>query len=273
MTNLYDFTRADWGARPAVYFTPLDYGKVRDLIVHYPGSPSPIGTDPDTIARRLRGWQDYDIDKRGWSDLAYNVAVDQMGRVWEGRGYNRRDGATSGRGGTSMSILAMVGNDEAPTDLMLSGILRVITEGKRRAPNAAVGPHSRYVSTSCPGDALRGWLQAGHPTPSGLPSGVELAAPIPAPTLDAPPFPLPRGNYFGPRSGPTRSVSGYYSHREDLRTWQQRMKDRGWRIDADGLYGPETARVARGFQSEKGLTADGLIGPDTWDAAWTSPLT
>ena len=43
--------------------------------------------------------------------------------------------------------------------------------------------------------------------------------------------------------------------------------------DADGLYGPETARVARGFQSEKGLAVDGLIGPDTWDAAWTSPVT
>ncbi len=200
-----------------------------------------------------------------------------MGRVWEGRGYNRRDGATSGRGGTSMSILAMVGNDEAPTDLMLSGILRVITEGKRRAPNAAVGPHSRYVSTSCPGDALRGWLQAGHPTPSGLPSRRRARRPHPGAHAARTPFPPPC-RAATPTSArairsPTRSVSGYYSHREDLRTWQQRMKDRGWRIDADGLYGPETARVARGFQSEKGLTADGLIGPDTWDAAWTSPLT
>ena len=271
--SLYDFTRSDWGARPASHVNPLDYSQVRDLIVHYPGTASPIARDDESIRRALRGWQDYHIDKKGWSDLAYNVAVDQMGRVWEGRGYDRRDGATSGRGGTSMSILAMVGNDEAPTDLMLSGILRVITEGKRRAPNAAVGPHSRYVSTSCPGDALRGWLQAGHPTPSGLPSGVELAAPIPAPTMPAPPFPLPNGSYFGPRSGPAKSVSGYYSHREDLRVWQQRMKDRGWRITPDGLYGDETARVAKGFQADKGLAVDGLVGEVTWKAAWESPVT
>ena len=143
--SLYDFTRSDWGARPASYVNSLDYSKVRDLIVHYPGTASPIARDDESIRRALRGWQDYHIDKKGWSDLAYNVAVDQLGRVWEGRGYDRRDGATSGRGGTSMSILAMVADDEAPTDLMLSGILRVITEGKRRAPNAAVGPHSRYV--------------------------------------------------------------------------------------------------------------------------------
>ena len=247
--SLYDFTRSDWGARPASHVNPLDYSQVRDLIVHYPGTASPIARDDESIRRALRGWQDYHIDKKGWSDLAYNVAVDQLGRVWEGRGYDRRDGATSGRGGTSMSILAMVGNDEAPTDLMLSGILRVITVGKRR------------------------WLQAGHPTPSGLPSGVELAAPIPAPTTPAPPFPLPKGSYFGPRSGPAKSVSGYYSHREDLRVWQQRMKDRGWRIRPDGLYGDETARVSRDFQNEKGLAADALVGRDTWNAAWESPVT
>ena len=91
--------------------------------------------------------------------------------------------------------------------------------------------------------------------------------------MPAPPFPLPNGSYFGPRSGPAKSVSGYYSHREDLRVWQQRMKDRGWRITPDGLYGDETARVAKGFQAEKGLAADGLVGRDTWNAAWESPVT
>ena len=27
------------------------------------------------------------------------------------------------------------------------------------------------------------------------------------------------------------------------------------------------------FQAEKGLAADGLVGRQTWDAAWTSPIT
>ena len=38
-------------------------------------------------------------------------------------------------------------------------------------------------------------------------------------------------------------------------------------------YGPDTKRVATGFQREKGLSVDGLIGPDTWAAAWTTPVT
>lgn len=89
----------------------------------------------------------------------------------------------------------------------------------------------------------------------------------------APAFPLPRGWYFGPKSGPKQSVSGYYSHRSDLRRWQQRMKDRGWSITPDGLYGNRTASVARAFQKEKGLAVDSLIGNDTWDAAWEEPVT
>lgn len=99
------------------------------------------------------------------------------------------------------------------------------------------------------------------------------APPRPPAGRTAPPFPLPRGHYFGPKSGPVSSVSGYYSHRANLRRWQQRMRDRGWAIATDGFYGPQTADVARAFQQEKRLGVDGLIGRETWDAAWTSPIT
>lgn len=92
-------------------------------------------------------------------------------------------------------------------------------------------------------------------------------------TGKAPAFPLPKGHYFGPKAGPTSSVSGYFSHRSDLRRWQTRMRDRGWRITPDGLYGPSTRRVAYQFQRDKGLAVDGLIGADTWRAAWASPVT
>jgi len=94
-----------------------------------------------------------------------------------------------------------------------------------------------------------------------------------APAAAAPAFPLPWNWYFGPKSGPRESVSGYYSHREDLRRWQQRMRDRGWTINPDGLYGDQTGDVAEAFQREKGLTVDRKIGPATWAAAWTAPVT
>ena len=54
MTKLYDFTRAEWGARPAAYTNPLDYSRVRHLILHYPGTRNPIGTDLEAIRRALK---------------------------------------------------------------------------------------------------------------------------------------------------------------------------------------------------------------------------
>lgn len=108
----------------------------------------------------------------------------------------------------------------------------------------------------------------------------EFNKPAPAPNK-APAFPLKSSEYFGPEAGGTNSISGWYSHSADLRKWQQKMKDRGWGITADGLYGPKGAKVPTGntaditkdFQKEKGLKVDGLIGPATWKAAWESPVT
>lgn len=120
-------------------------------------------------------------------------------------------------------------------------------------------------------------LRRANITGYGMPAYADQPAPAPAPprpaAQPAPPFPLPRGWYFGPRSGPRESVSGYHGNGHHLATWQGRMRARGWDVGVDGRYGPNTADVARRFQRGKGLAVDGLIGPATWAAAWTAPVT
>ncbi|WP_454051460.1 peptidoglycan recognition protein family protein [Cellulomonas sp. Marseille-Q8402] len=149
------------------------------------------------------------------------------------------------------------------------------------------GGGMRYSSArgkACPGDAkigqipeilartrvlLGGTTDASTPAPAAAPP----VATVVSPGVTAPGYPLPAGHCFGPREGPVWQHSGFYDHREDLRRWQQRMLERGWVIATDGLYGAQTNSVARAFQAEKSLAVDGLIGPSTWSAAWTAPVT
>jgi len=55
--------------------------------------------------------------------------------------------------------------------------------------------------------------------------------------------------------------------------WQAQMAARGWSIDVDDQYGRQSEGVCRSFQIDKGLDVDGVVGPVTWDAAWTAPIT
>lgn len=59
---------------------------------------------------------------------------------------------------------------------------------------------------------------------------------------------------------------------EDVERWQRRMAERGWRIPTTGTYEERSRTVCIKFQKEKGLEVDGVVGPETWRAAWLSPL-
>ena len=173
-------------------------------------------------------------------------------------------------------MCALVGQDDKQTDGLLDGLHEAVALCRSWGAGNDVKGHRDFYTTECPGDELYQRIQRGD-FARGKSSRDHGRKPLDkAPSSsssDVPPFPLPRGWYFGPKSGPKYSVSGYYGHRDDLRTWQRRMAERGWSIGADGLYGPETRKVCKQFQAQKGLTVDGLVGDDTWRAAWTEPVT
>jgi hypothetical protein len=60
---------------------------------------------------------------------------------------------------------------------------------------------------------------------------------------------------------------------DDVRVWQERMKERGWRIDVTGVHDEQSVAVARAFQLEKDLQLDGIVGQETWDGAFNLPVT
>jgi hypothetical protein len=62
--------------------------------------------------------------------------------------------------------------------------------------------------------------------------------------------------------------------REDVRAWQARMRERGWKITVDGRFGPKSASVAQRFAAQKGLAVSpGSLNATVYGAAWSLPVT
>ncbi|MEU7863480.1 peptidoglycan-binding domain-containing protein [Nonomuraea sp. NPDC049141] len=80
-----------------------------------------------------------------------------------------------------------------------------------------------------------------------------------------------------PVTGPIYDPPGYPgkllklgSKSRFLIKFQKRMKQLGYELAADGVFGPKTLAVVKTFQRKASLAADGVIGPSTWAAAWST---
>ncbi|MFE2346138.1 peptidoglycan recognition protein family protein [Kitasatospora cineracea] len=261
-------TRDQWGARPPKSsFTSIS--GTQGVKIHYEGTSVPISlADSDQHGRCAARMRDLQAshqanEQEKYIDIAYSAVVCPHGSVFEGRGPGRLQAANGpGLNSAHYSVCAMLGDEglTEPTAAQLGG-LRDAIEWLRAAGGAGgeIKGHRDGYATSCPGEPLYRWVQAGAPRPGG-------SSPAPAPV--SPP----------PAAGGAPAWPGRYlrngSSGSDVRTWQQRMAQRGWVISVDGAFGPQSERVARAFQAEKRLQpVDGVVGPVTWAAAWSAPVT
>lgn len=177
-------------------------------------------------------------------------------KVFEGRGLNRLPAANgAGLNSGHYAVLGLVGSTglTKPTDDILHGILDAIEylRDKGGAGREIKGHRDGYA-TNCPGEPLYAWIKRGAPRPGAGPVGPPEPHPsFPGRTLTYPPV-----------------MGG-----EDVHTWQAQMSERGWDLDVDGLYGPESRDVCRAFQGEKDLPVTGAVDRATWNATWEEPVT
>lgn len=54
---------------------------------------------------------------------------------------------------------------------------------------------------------------------------------------------------------------------QPVKNWQGLMNARGHSLALDGSFGPGTEAATKSFQTAQKLSADGVVGPDTWTAA------
>ncbi len=104
-------------------------------------------------------------------------------------------------------------------------------------------------------------------------TGVSVSHPAATPTT---PSPAPGAkNTTSPAPSPQLScatmVNGQGNQNACVTLIQQRLKDLGYDPGpVDGIYGSKTAAAVKVFQQRSGLTQDGVVGPQTWNAL-TSP--
>lgn len=51
-----------------------------------------------------------------------------------------------------------------------------------------------------------------------------------------------------------------------VKSLQRLLKDKGYNIYPDGIFGKKTEQAVRLFQQKNGLHADGIVGRKTWAA-------
>ena len=149
-------TRSEWGARAPKYQKAIPLPSP-DLWLHHSAPPS--GSD-HRGATGVRAIQNYHMDSRGWSDIAYSFIVDRVsGVVYEGRGAGIQGGHTRGHNRTSHAICVMGHFDrEKPSPILLDSLSRLVAYGHGQGwwanPALSGGHRDTGAATSCPGEFL-----------------------------------------------------------------------------------------------------------------------
>jgi hypothetical protein len=175
-------TRAEWGARPPDSTTGLSVDTDTD---HWGGPGFGAAFPHSSCATKVRAWQNFHMDSRGWTDIAYNAVACPHGYLFEGRGRGRRSAANGTNDGNSGSYATcyLGGEGDVFTD-DAKRAMRASGNWLTRAGSRRLG-HRDWKSTACPGDTIYGWVHAGQPI------SVTIPPPIPVPKLeDIVPFPV-----------------------------------------------------------------------------------
>jgi hypothetical protein len=159
--------RSDWTSRAGTCTTAMPTTGVKGVVYHWPGSnENLLGLTLSQVCSRLRGWQNYHMDDRGYCDIAYQWAVADIGgvaHVFPLRTFSKKSAAQDNpnRAGSENSewyaVLVLFGMDDAKvTSALLEGMRWCRNKALARTSSATeTVPHSYFGDTDCPGDVVR----------------------------------------------------------------------------------------------------------------------
>lgn len=211
--------------------------------VHYVGGNVPPNPTLDDSAKLVRALQrDAQSTARGYTDFEYSFAVDQAGRIFEGRGWDWESGATYHNNLHSWSVVYLGGPTTPLTDEAKASLHWLVQEGARRKPLITyVKPHSAVFPTACPGDALRAFV---HELQDHLHDSNDVAPPTPEGTLKA-------RREWAARCAETPLMWGDKSH--DVEILKAQLTRHGYDVDPGPLYGQKVVDAVKDFKVKNKL--------------------
>ena len=222
-------SRQDWGARAPRRRSTIPIPTEELWLHHTAGNHSGV--------LGVRSIQNFHMDIRGWSDIAYSYLIDRDSLdVYEGRGAGILGGHTFGRNSISHAICVMGNFDvTSVSDPLIDRVAELVAHGHQQGwwPSILTGGHRDVRATSCPGDNLYAQIEE-----------INRRAVDPGDEEDN--VALKNGD-----------------RGEAVRRFQTALK--GWnssslpRFGADGDFGGETEIWVRNFQSAMDLNVNGTI--------------
>jgi hypothetical protein len=145
--------------------------KVKELTIHYTGVPGPITVDGKKIAQLIKNTETNHLARRedNMSAIGYNFLIDKNGTIWEGRGWDYRNGANGNLEGnmSSISVCVLVGiRDNKLTQPVVDAIRSLREEAEKKMKvvkkrKISVRGHRDHKPTSCPGERIYTMIQEG----------------------------------------------------------------------------------------------------------------
>nr|UZP48207.1 peptidoglycan recognition protein [Charonia tritonis] len=155
-------TRAEWGARSPVGLIRTMPDLPIYVIIHHGAGGECF--DKSSCIQKVRQYQNFHIDGRGWYDIGYNFVVGEDGNAYEGRGWTEIGAHTRGynTNGIAISVIGDFTN-HTPNAAALAKVRQLIQCGldnRRISPSYTLKGHRDLGNTACPGDAYYNLIQS-----------------------------------------------------------------------------------------------------------------
>lgn len=213
----------------------------------------------------------------GWAGIGYHFFVRKDGSIYRGRPEDTLGSHAKGANSDSIGICAEGSYmSEIMPEAQKQAIKELVAHLKSKYGITKIQRHKDVTSTDCPG--------------TNFPfNEIVNGGPAPAPTPQ--PTPQPQTTQSGDdwvrrlqielnaQFGAGLVVDGLRGPKtlnacpqvkkgakgNVTRLIQERLVSVGFNISTDGIFGENTKNAVKVFQKNRGLTQDGIVGPNTWE--------